>query len=134
MPQQGIDGLMIGAKLVDALLTIAARNVNPNDMGAISITEFKSGVAPGVIPGLATLSGGFRSYKPQVQAMLEANIRRTVENLCAAYGAKSEIEIVNGYPSLLNDAAETDFAADVAEEIVGAAMVDRNGPPSLASE
>ena len=134
MPQQGVDGLMIGAKLVDALLTIVARNVNPNEMGAIALTEFKSGVAPGVIPGLATLAGTFRSYNPKVQAMLDHNIRRTVENLCAAYGAKGEIEIVNGYPSLFNDASETEFAAGVAEEIVGPDMVDRNGPPSLASE
>ncbi len=134
MPQQGIDGLMIGAKLVDALLMISARNVSPNDMGAVAITEFKSGVAPGVIPGLATLSGGFRSYKPEVQALLDANIRRTVEGVCAAYGATGEIEIVTGYPSMRNDADETAFAMAVAEEIVGADKTVRDIAPSLASE
>ncbi len=134
MPQQGVDGLMIGAKIVDALLMISARNVNPNDMGAIAVTEFKSGVAPGVIPGLATLSGGFRSYRPEVQQMLDANVRRTVAGICSAYGASHEIEIVNGYPSMRNDPTETDFALAVAEEVVGADKVVHNVAPSLASE
>lgn len=134
MPQQGVDGLMVGAKLVDALLMIPARNINPNEMGSIAVTEFRSGIAPGIIPGLATLRGSFRSYQPQIQQILEQSIRRTAVNLCAAYDAQCEIKFVHSSPPMRNDPAETAFALSVAEEIVGRDRIVPDVAPSLASE
>ncbi|MGE0658932.1 MAG: amidohydrolase [Reyranellaceae bacterium] len=134
MPQQGVDGLMIGAKMADALLTIAARNVNPADMATIAITDFRAGVGWGVIPGAASIKGGFRSYRPEVQDAIESALRRTVDGIAAAYGAAVTLTTTPGYPSMRNDPALTAFAAETAREVFGADKTDAAAPPSLASE
>jgi hippurate hydrolase len=134
MPQQGVDGLMVGAKMVDAILMIAARTINPNDMMGIAITDFRSGIGWGIIPGAASLKGAFRSYKPEVQAATEAALRRAVEGIASAYGAQMKLTVTPGYPSLRNDKTLAAFAAETAVEIFGADNVDGDCPPSLASE
>ncbi len=134
MPQQGIDGLMVGAKTVDAILMVAARSVSPNDMVALAITDFRAGVGWGVIPGAASLKGTFRSYRPEVHQATEAALRRAVDGIAAAYGAKVAMKITQSYPSMRNDRTLSAFAAQTAEEIFGTENVDPACAPSLASE
>jgi amidohydrolase len=134
MPQQGIDGLMVGAKMVDAILMIAARTVSPNDMVALAITDFKAGVGWGIIPGACSLKGTFRSYRPEVQKAAEAALRRAVDGIAAAYGAQVSMTVTQSYPSMRNDKSLAAFAAQTAEEIFGSDNVDGNCAPSLASE
>lgn len=49
----------------------------------------------------------------------ETRIKQLATSHAEGYGATADIEYVRGYPVLVNSEAETEFARQVAEELVG---------------
>ena len=90
MPHDGIDPVVAGAALVQALQTIPSRNVNPVDAAVVSVTQFHAGDTWNVIPGEAMLRGTTRAFRPEVQSAIEAGIRRMVAGIDAAYGTSEQ--------------------------------------------
>ena len=133
-PHQGVDTVLVGAQIVNALQSIVARNVDPLDPAVISICVFHAGHADNVIPQYATLSGTVRSLSARVRELLRERVREVVEGTARLYGAKVELSYVAGYPVLVNEASRTAFAADVAGEIAGADKVNRDCRPLMGAE
>jgi hippurate hydrolase len=50
------------------------------------------------------------------------------------FGATATVRYERSYPATINTAAEANFAADVAERLVGAEHVDRELEPSMGAE
>ena len=78
MPNQGVDTLIVASQLVLALQTIVSRNLHPCEAAVVSVTQIHGGSALNVIPDDAVLRGTIRSFKPDVQAMVEQAIARLV--------------------------------------------------------
>ncbi len=55
MPHLGIDPIVIGAEIVNALQTIVSRNATPGEMTVVTIGRFQSGTANNVIADQARL-------------------------------------------------------------------------------
>jgi hippurate hydrolase len=134
MPHQGIDPILAGAHLVTALQSIAARNVAPLDAAVVSVTQFHGGDAWNVIPDSIVLRGTTRSFKPEVQDMIESGMRRIAEGVAQAHGARISFRYERRYPPLVNAPGETEFAAGVAAEVAGAERVDPDVTPTMGSE
>ena len=143
-PESGIDPVVAAANAVMALQTITSRNVSALDALVISVTAIHAGPGGGpqpktevgynVIPNAVSLRGNVRAYKPEVVAKIGPAISRVVEGVAATYGATAELDFRMIYPPLVNHVRETELAAEAAEDVVGAANVDRNVPPRTASE
>jgi hippurate hydrolase len=133
-PHEAIDPIVIGAAIVQSLQTIVSRNVDPLDSAVVSTTRFHAGDAYNIIVPAAEVSGTVRTLRAAVRDFAEARIRAIATHVAAAYGAKADVYYDRNYPVTRNHAAQADFAADVAAEIVGAARVDRDTPPILAGE
>ncbi len=133
-PHQGVDTVLVGAQIVNALQSIVARNVDPLDPAVISICVFQAGHADNVIPQYATLSGTVRSLSARVRELLRERVRDVVEGTARLYGAKVDLSYVTGYPVLVNEESSTMFAADVAGEIAGADKVNRDCRPLMGAE
>lgn len=69
-----------------------------------------------------------------MRELLERCIRTIVHGQVASYGATAEIDYRYGYPVLVNHAAETAFARDVAREWGGDAALIPHLRPIAASE
>jgi hippurate hydrolase len=61
-------------------------------------------------------------------------MRRIASGVAGGFGATAELDFRILFPPLVNDAAETEFIADTAAEIVGADNVNRDGNLVMASE
>jgi amidohydrolase len=133
-PHLGTDPFVIGAHIVLALQTIPSRNVDPVDSAVISIGIMRGGSAYNVIPDELHIGGTVRTFRPQVQDLVERRIGEVARGAAALHGASAELEYRRGYPPTINHAAEASFAADVAAEICGEAQVNRNVAPSLGGE
>jgi len=133
-PHLGVDPVLVGAQIVNALQSIVARNVDPLESAVISICVFQAGQADNVIPQTATLRGTVRSLSPQVRELLKTRVREVVEGTAKIHGAKAELSYSTGYPVLVNDEARAAFAASVAAEIAGNDKVDRDTPPLMGAE
>jgi len=51
------------------------------------------------------MTGTIRTYDPDIRNGVEAKVRRIVDGVAAGYGCTAEVEIVYGYPPVVNDAA-----------------------------
>jgi len=133
-PHAGIDPVMVGAQIVNALQTIVSRNVDPVDAAVISICVFQAGDTDNVIPQTARLRGTARSLRPELRELLRKRIAEVVEGTARLHGATVRLDLRRGYPVLSNHAKETAFAAAVAGDIAGSDRVDTDMPPVLGAE
>jgi hippurate hydrolase len=133
-PHLGSDPFVIGAHTVLALQTIPSRNVDPVDSAVVSIGFMRAGSAYNVIPDELHIGGTVRTFRPEVQDLVERRIGEIARGAAALHGATAELSYRRGYPPTINHADEAAFAADVAAEICGEAQVERNIAPSLGGE
>jgi hippurate hydrolase len=133
-PHFGVDTVLVGAQIVNALQSIVARNVNPLEAAVISICTFQAGHADNVIPQHAKLRGTARALSPKVRDLLQKRVREVVEGTARAYGAKAKLTYTTGYPVLVNEERKTAFAADVAKEVAGRDKVNTNSAPLMGAE
>src|SRR6185436_14700191 len=90
-PHLGVDPVLVGAHVVNALQSTVARNVDPLDSAVISLCVFQAGQADNVSPQQATRRGTVRALSPQVRALLKTRVREVVEGAAKLYGAKAEL-------------------------------------------
>jgi hippurate hydrolase len=134
MPHQGIDPVLTGAALVQALQSVVSRNVDPQDSAVLSLTQFHAGDAYNVIPEVAQLCGTVRAFRPEVEARVEEAMQRVCTGVAAAFGADIRFEYRRGYPATINSVPEAEFCAAVAKEICGDANVTVDPKPSMGAE
>jgi hippurate hydrolase len=134
MPHLGVDPVVAGAALVQAIQSIVSRNVDPLDAAVVSVTQFHAGEAYNVIPERAELCGTVRAFSAAVQDSVEAGLRRVCEGVASAFGVRVEIEYRRGYPPTINSAAEAALCAEAALALVGEENVTTDGRPSMGAE
>jgi amidohydrolase len=131
-----IDPVLVAAHIITAVQSIVSRNVRPIDSAVISLCSMQAGDpgAMSVIPGKATLVGTVRTFEPDVQAMIERRLAELCSAIALGLGATATVHYERVYPATINSLAEANFAADVAERLVGAEHVVRDMEPSMGAE
>ena len=133
-PETGVDAALVAAQIAVTLQSIVSRNVAPVDTAVLSVTRIHAGDAYNVIPQTAELGGTVRAFSRDVMQLVEANMRRVVENTAAAFGASAELDFRVLFAPTVNDPAQAEFAARICAELVGEDRVQRNPPLVMASE
>jgi amidohydrolase len=133
-PHLGVDTVLVGAQIINALQSVVSRNVDPLKSAVVSICMFRAGNTDNVIPQTVQLRGTARSLAPDVRDLLEKRLPMVVESTAAAYGAKAKLTYRRGYPVLVNHEQQTEFAASVAGLVAGQDKVDRSLPPMMGAE
>jgi len=134
MPHNGIDPIVVGANVVQALQSIASRTIDPLGSVVVSVTTFHGGDAFNVIPQTIKLTGTVRTLSADIRDTAEKRLREIVENTAAVYGAQAKVHYDRGYPTTDNHSKQTDFAVEVAREVVGHDRVEPNTPPLMGGE
>ena len=134
MPEKAVDPIIIAAEMVGALQTIISRSKSPIDTAVLSVTQIHAGDAYNVIPDEAVLRGTVRTFSTEVLDRIESRMRHVAQTLPQVYGASGELQFVRAYPPLVNWDAQTDFAAQVAQDVFGAAKVVRDAAPVGGAE
>jgi len=134
MPHIGVDPVLVAGQLITALQSIVARQLDPLQSGVISVTQMRGGDAYNVVPDSVRLSGTCRNFSVAVQDQLEQAMRQQVEHICAAFGARGELQYNRIYPSTVNVAEHADICAELAAELVGEQALHRDLAPSMGAE
>jgi len=134
MPHQGIDPVVAGSALVQALQTLTSRNLNPLDSAVVTVTQFHGGDAWNVIPSEVVIRGTTRAFTPEIQDLLEDGMRRVCDGVTAAHGCKVALRYERNYPPLVNSEREAQLAREVLESLVGAENVQWDCAPTMAGE
>ena len=134
MPHRAADPLVAASSIVMALQTIVARNVDPLHTAVVTVGALHAGQANNVIPALATLELSVRALDAEVRRLLEQRIKALVAAQAESFGVTAEIDWRPGYCVLVNSVPETDFARQVARDLVGPERVTLQGPALTGSE
>jgi hippurate hydrolase len=134
MPHRSADPLVAAASIVMALQTVVSRNVDPLHTAVVTVGAMHSGQANNVIPALATLELSVRALDADVRQLLEHRIKALVAAQAESFGVRAEVTWKPGYCVLVNALNETNFARQVAVNMVGAERVTLQGPAITGSE
>ena len=134
MPHLGIDPIVVAANIVNALQTIASRNAHPLDAVVVGVTQIHAGDTWNVTPDRVVMRGTTRSFRPEVQDMIEPAMRRIVENTAQAFGAEAWLRYERRCPPTINAPRETEIAAAALAELVGPENVLRELKPTMGAE
>jgi len=134
MAYQGKDPMLFAAHAIHALQTIVSRNLHPQDAGVVSVTQVHAGDTWNVIPEQVVLRGTVRTFKGDVQDLIEQRMRTLVDGIAAMFEMTATVRYERRYPATVNSEDETRRASKAAASVVGAANVDTNPTPEMGSE
>jgi len=134
MPHRAQDPVVAAAAIVMALQTIVSRNVDPQQTAVITVGSLVAGQANNVIPASARLELSVRSLDREVRDLLQARITALASAQAESFGLQARVDYKRDYPVLVNTPHETEFARQVATELVGEARVTRQGRALTGSE
>ncbi|MGF6966999.1 hippurate hydrolase [Paraburkholderia sp. WC7.3g] len=134
MPHKAVDPVVVCAQIVLALQSIVSRNIAPLDMSIITVGAIHAGEAPNVIPETAEMRLSVRALRPEVRDHLQQRITEVATGQAAVFGARAEVDYQRRYPVLVNDAAMTALARQVALDWLGEDGLIRDMQPLTGSE
>ncbi len=134
VPQLSIDPIAISAQVVVALQQLVSRIADPIVPSVLTLGKIYSvGGTHNVIPEEVRIEGTFRTMDEKWRFEAHERIRRIVLGVAESMGAKASIDIVVGYPFLVNDDALTERCIQAAIDYLGADKV-RDIPIRMTSE
>ncbi|NRP20858.1 putative hydrolase YxeP [Ensifer adhaerens] len=133
-PHFGNETLVAACATVVNLQTIVSRRLSPADIAVVSVTEVITDGTRNALPGLARILGDARSFRPEVSAKIEQQMRTIARGTADAYGCEVEVNYTREFVPLLNDPALVDHAFAAADVVFGAENVGVAAEPMTGSE
>ncbi len=133
-PQDCIDPIVAALAMIASVQTIISRNTDALQQAVISVTQIHAGTASNIIPEAAWFCATIRTFDTTLQAMIQRRFGEIVAGTAAAYGVQARLDYEIGYPSMVNDAEKSDFAAEVARDIAGPAGVEPRARREMGAE
>ena len=134
MPYVTRDPMLFAAHMINALQTIVARNLHPQDAGVVSVTQVHGGDTWNVIPEQVVLRGTVRTFRREVQDLIESRIRGLAAGVASTFEMTATVRYERRYPATVNTGDETGHAVRAARAVVGDAQVETDPIPELGSE
>lgn len=136
-PQNGIDPIVIAARIVGTLQTLVSRENDPRQPAVITVGSFHAGSKHNIIGDEAKLQLTVRSYDPKVRERLVAGIRRVAKAEAEAAGVPADLLpiVTQSQPSAstFNTPRLTATVTAALDRALGADRVVRI-QPSMAAE
>ena len=118
-PHDAIDPIYTAASFVTSVQQIVSRQVDPLEPAVVTIGSFHGGTIHNVIPRNVKMLGTVRAFNEDVRNAMPERIERVLKACCDASGAKYEFDYLWRYPVTANDAAQTHYARELAEQHFG---------------
>jgi hippurate hydrolase len=133
-PHAGREALVAACALVVNLQTIVSRRLSPADIGVVSVTELITDGTRNALPGMARILGDCRSFRPEVSAAIEKEMRRIAEGTAQAYDVAADVTYTREFVPLINDADLVGEALAAARTVLAGDAVAVAAEPMTASE
>ncbi|WP_205513366.1 amidohydrolase [Longitalea arenae] len=119
-PWKGVDPIVAGTEIVNALQTIVSRQSELTKAPVvITVGKFHSGVRPNIIPEEAVLQGTIRALDSKMQQETHERIRKIATTIASAMDAKAEVTIDTKTLVTYNDPALVKMMLPTLERTAG---------------
>ncbi len=123
LPEQNIDPILIASHIVVALQQVVSRNASPTMPTVVSIGNFIGKGRTNVIPNEVEMDGILRTFDEKWRITAQQKIRQISEGIAESMGGHCELDIVSGYPVLINNEKLTEQSRIFAQEFLGETSV-----------
>ncbi|MCX6273517.1 MAG: M20 family metallopeptidase, partial [Bacteroidetes bacterium] len=123
-PELNIDPVAIAAQIITALQQIVSRFAPNNIPTLLSFGKVIADGRTNIIPDTVTIEGTFRTYDEKWRAKARERITRMASSIAHGLGGECEVNIVSGYPFLINDPPLTRNAFQHAVDYLGEENVE----------
>ncbi len=104
LPHDCVDTVLMSARILTALQDVVARNTNPNIPAVLSFGKINSvGGATNIIPEEVKIEGTFRTMNEEWRMEAHKHITRISQMTAESMGGTCEVDIMAGYPCLINE-------------------------------
>ena len=118
-PQLTADTILIASHIVIGLQQVISRNKDPFAASVLSICAFNGGFTTNVIPSEVHLKGTFRAMDETWRFKAHNLIRQQAIAIAEGMGATCDVDILVGYPCLMNDETTTHQMMQWAKQYLG---------------
>ena len=108
-----------------AVQVALAREIDAFDSVVFTPGSVHAGTRRNIIPDTAYFEATLRTFDESVRLAAVRIVERVLGGVAAAHGARVEVQIDEGYPSVVNDRAETGFAGDILNRLFGTEASER---------
>lgn len=104
-PHRAKDPIVTAAAIINRLQGVAAREVDPLEIGVITVGSIHGGVSTNSIPDVVELGINTRASTDEISEYLQDSIKRVVRAECEAAGMEREpeFEFLDSVPVIYND-------------------------------
>ncbi|HEV3088833.1 MAG TPA: M20 family metallopeptidase [Candidatus Elarobacter sp.] len=115
-PHKAIDVIPCAAATVLALQNVVARETDPLASMVVTVGTIEGGYRNNVIADRVFMTGTVRTHDPAIRETAEGKLRRIVDGVAEAYGARAHLDMIYGYPPVVNDGELAESFAAYARE------------------
>ncbi|MDR7219817.1 amidohydrolase [Aminobacter aminovorans] len=133
-PHLGREVLVAACAVVTNLQTIVSRRLSPADISVVSVTELITDGTRNALPGFARILGDARSFRPEVSAEIERQMRIIAEGTALTHNCTAEVSYTREFVPLVNDTEATAAAVEAAATVFASGAVNGKGEIVTASE
>ncbi|MBK8518683.1 MAG: amidohydrolase [Saprospiraceae bacterium] len=116
MPNECTDTVLAASQMIVSLQQVVSRRTNPATPSVLSFGKFNTeGGATNIIPDVIRIEGTFRTMDEVWRQRAHELITNIATDICKTYGTHCEVNIIKGYPCLIN---QPDLTINVQEIMV----------------
>ena len=119
MPHKCVDPIVCAAAIVQGVLTIPARNVDPMKSLVLSICSIHGGTPMNLIVDKVEMTGSMRYHEPEVGERALERLRTVIEATAATYECQAWFVIDEQVPAVIHGGEMTSIARRAAEAVFG---------------
>ena len=124
LPWDGVDPVVVAAQMIMALQTITSRQMDLTTAPVVvSIGRVQAGVRYNIMPDQVLLEGTIRALDEDMRRALHERIRRTVQHVAQASGARAEVVIEGAADVTYNNPALVEQMLPTLQRVAGKAIV-----------
>ena len=102
-PQNGIDTILITAKLIEAYQSIISRNISASETVVLTIGSIHGGVLRNIIPESVDLLGTIRLFNKELIPTIKNRLNEINKGFEISYGVKINLNFTPVYSPVIND-------------------------------
>lgn len=123
LPHELNDTVLAASQIIVAMQQLVSRRTNPFHPMVLSFGKFIADGATNVIPGEVILAGSLRCMQEEDRHRMLQLIPQIAHDTAAAYGCRCDVDLPQGYPSVISDEQITARMRTMAATFLGEAKV-----------
>lgn len=124
MPHQLVDTVLVASHIIVALQQIVSRNANAAVPTVLSFGKVEANGATNIIPDEVKVAGTFRTMNEEWRKTAHKNITQIAQQVAQSMGAECDVNIMVGYPCVINEESATQKSIAYANELLGDEKVE----------